>query len=35
VGTPLHSSDYVFNDDVLPSGVAYLRQVVLESLATP
>jgi hippurate hydrolase len=34
-GTPLHSSDYAFNDDVLPSGVAYLRQVVLESLATP
>jgi amidohydrolase len=34
-GTPLHSSDYVFNDEVLAPGVAYLRQVVLESLASP
>ena len=34
-GTPLHSSDYVFNDEILANGVAYLRQVVLESLATP
>jgi hippurate hydrolase len=34
-GTPLHSSDYVFDDEILGAGVAYLRQVVLESLRTP
>jgi len=34
-GTPLHSHDCVFNDEILTPGVAYLRQVVLESLATP
>ena len=34
-GTPLHSHDYVFNDDVLAAGVAYYRQVVLESLPLP
>ena len=34
-GTPLHSSDYVFNDEILAAGVGYLRRVVLESLATP
>jgi hippurate hydrolase len=33
-GTPLHSSDYVFNDEILAPGVAYLREVVRESLAT-
>lgn len=32
-GTPLHSHDYRFNDDILPMGVAYLRQVALDSLA--
>lgn len=31
-GTPLHSSDYVFNDDILGSGVAYLREVALGCL---
>ena len=33
-GTPLHSHDYVFNDDILASGVAYLSQVVRESLSS-
>jgi hippurate hydrolase len=32
-GIPLHSHDYVFNDDTLAAGVAYYRQVVSESLA--
>jgi amidohydrolase len=31
-GTPLHSHDYVFNDDILTAGVAYYRQVVRDSL---
>ncbi len=31
-GTPLHSHDYVFNDDILGAGIAYYRQVVLDSL---
>jgi hippurate hydrolase len=30
-GTPLHSHDYTFNDDVLPAGVAYLQRVALDS----
>lgn len=30
---PLHSHDYVFNDDILAAGVAYYRHVVSESLA--
>jgi metal-dependent amidase/aminoacylase/carboxypeptidase family protein len=33
-GIPLHSYDYVFNDDILPAGIAYLRQVVIDSLPT-
>ena len=32
-GTPLHSHDYRFNDDVLASGIAYYRAVVRDSLA--
>ena len=32
-GVPLHSHDYVFNDDTLAAGVAYYREVVTESLA--
>jgi hypothetical protein len=31
-GTPLHSHDYTFNDDILTAGVAYYRQVVRSSL---
>jgi hippurate hydrolase len=31
-GTPLHSHDYVFNDDTLSSGVAYYVQVVRDTL---
>jgi amidohydrolase len=31
-GTPLHSSDYVFNDDVLSAGVAFYAQVVRDTL---
>lgn len=31
-GIPLHSHDYVFNDDILPAGVAYYRQVIHDSL---
>jgi hippurate hydrolase len=34
-GTPLHSSDYVFNDEILASGVAYLRQVAVDGLTAP
>lgn len=34
-GTPLHSHGYQFNDDILTSGVAYYRAVVLDSLQTP
>ena len=30
-GVPLHSHDYVFNDDTLAAGVAYYREVVTES----
>jgi len=32
-GVPLHSHDYVFNDDILAAGVAYYREVVTGSLA--
>ncbi|MFP5346435.1 MAG: amidohydrolase [Actinomycetes bacterium] len=32
-GTPLHSHDYAFNDDVLAAGVAYYVQVVRDRLA--
>ena len=31
-GTPLHSHDYVFNDDILGAGIAYYRQSVIDSL---
>lgn len=31
-GTPLHRSDYVFNDDVLSAGVAFYAQVVRDTL---
>lgn len=31
-GTPLHSSDYVFNDDALGAGVAFYAQVVRDTL---
>lgn len=31
-GTPLHSHDYLFNDDILGAGIAYYRQAVLDSL---
>ena len=31
-GTPLHSHDYRFNDEILASGIAYYRAVVLDSL---
>jgi hippurate hydrolase len=34
-GTPLHSHDYVFNDEILASGVAYLRQVAVDGLTAP
>jgi hippurate hydrolase len=33
-GTPLHSHDYVFNDDILAAGVAYYVQVVRDALAS-
>lgn len=33
-GTPLHSHDYVFNDDILASGVAFYRRVVMDFLQT-
>ncbi len=32
-GVPLHSHDYVFNDGILSAGIAYYREVVMESLA--
>ncbi len=32
-GTPLHSHDYEFNDEILAAGVAYYLQVVHDSLA--
>ena len=32
-GVPLHSHDYVFNDETLAAGIAYYREVVTESLA--
>jgi hippurate hydrolase len=32
-GVPLHTHDYVFNDEVLAAGIAYYREVVTESLA--
>ena len=32
-GVPLHSHDYVFNDDVLDDGVAYLVRLVRDVLA--
>ena len=31
-GTPLHSHDYVFNDDVLGAGVAFFVRLVRDSL---
>jgi hippurate hydrolase len=31
-GIPLHSHDYLFNDDILTAGVAYYVQVVRDSL---
>ncbi|MDO8145188.1 amidohydrolase [Isoptericola sp. 178] len=34
-GVPLHSADYVFNDDVLAAGIAFYREAVVESLTTP
>ena len=33
-GTPLHSHDYVFNDDVLGAGVAFLVQVARDALTS-
>ncbi len=33
-GVPLHSHDYVFNDDILAAGVEYYVQVVAEHLRT-
>lgn len=30
-GTPLHSHDYVFNDDILTAGVAYYRRLIHDS----
>lgn len=32
-GTPLHSHDYVFNDEILPAGVAFYVEVVRDRLA--
>lgn len=32
-GTPWHSHDYVFNDDILTAGVAFYVQIVRDSLA--
>jgi hippurate hydrolase len=32
-GVPLHSHDYVFNDDILPAGVALHARIVRESLS--
>jgi metal-dependent amidase/aminoacylase/carboxypeptidase family protein len=32
-GIPLHSHDYVFNDDTLAAGIGYYREVARESLA--
>lgn len=32
-GTPLHSHDYVFTDDILTAGVAFYVQIVRDSLA--
>ena len=32
-GTPLHSHDFLFNDDILTAGVAYYVQVVRDRLA--
>ena len=32
-GTPLHSHDYVFNDDVLGAGVAFCVRVAQDALA--
>jgi hippurate hydrolase len=33
-GTPLHSHDYLFNDDILTAGVSYYVQVVRDTLTT-
>jgi metal-dependent amidase/aminoacylase/carboxypeptidase family protein len=33
-GTPLHSSDHVFNDDILSAGVAFYAHIVRDSLHT-
>ena len=32
-GTPLHSADYDFNDDVLPVGSAFLAEVAVRALS--
>ena len=34
-GTPLHSHDYAFNDDILTTGVAFYVQIVRDALAIP
>jgi metal-dependent amidase/aminoacylase/carboxypeptidase family protein len=31
-GTPLHSHDYTFNDDILTDAVAYYRQLIRSGL---
>lgn len=33
-GTPLHSHDYVFNDEILSAGAAFYEQIVRDALAT-
>jgi hippurate hydrolase len=33
-GTPLHSHDYRFNDNILASGIAFYRQVIIEALGS-
>lgn len=33
-GVPLHSHDYVFNDEILSAGIAFLAQVAHESLTS-
>lgn len=32
-GTPLHSHDQAFNDDILVAGVTYYTQIVRDSLS--
>lgn len=34
-GTPLHSHDYAFNDDILSAGVAFYVQIVRDTLTAP